>query len=63
MRKNISCALLILTLCFALTGCVSVPPLINVQHREAGPDTYKKLDDIDRRLQRLEQRLDQLDKR
>jgi len=63
MKKNISRALLILTSCIAFNGCVAIPPLINVQHREASSDTGKKLDDIDRRLQRLEQRLDQMDKR
>jgi len=40
-----------------LTGCVAIPPLINVQHKES-PDLGKKLDAIEKRLQTLEQKLD-----
>ncbi|MBM3837529.1 MAG: hypothetical protein FJ398_06135 [Verrucomicrobia bacterium] len=46
----------------AFSGCVAVPPLINVQHREHSSDTQKRLDDIDRRLQRIEQKLDKAEK-
>lgn len=63
MKKFMARAFLVLTSCVVFNGCVAVPPLINVQHREAGPETHKKLDEIDRRLQRMEERLDKMDKR
>jgi len=40
----------------ALQGCISIPPLINVQHKDTGKDEItRRLDSIDRRLERLEQ--------
>jgi starvation-inducible outer membrane lipoprotein len=39
-----------------LQGCISIPPLINVQHKESNRDEItRRLDSIDRRLERLEQ--------
>ena len=39
-----------------LQGCVSIPPLIQVQHRESNADIARRLDSIDRRLNRLEEK-------
>jgi hypothetical protein len=38
-----------------LQGCVAVPPLIQVQHKENNSEVLRRLDSIDRRLDRLEQ--------
>lgn len=40
---------------FLAQGCVAVPPLIQVQHKEPNSDILRRLDSIDRRLDRLEQ--------
>jgi len=39
-----------------ISGCVSVPPLIQVEHKESDPD--RRLDEIEKRLERIEQKLD-----
>lgn len=38
-----------------LQGCVAVPPLVQVQHKENNSEVLSRLDSIDRRLDRLEQ--------
>jgi hypothetical protein len=45
------------------TGCVSIPPLVQVEHKDAPPaqvsqDIVRRLDAIDQRLQRVEEKLD-----
>ena len=39
-----------------ISGCVSIPPLIQVEHKESNPD--RRLDEIEKRLDRIEQKLD-----
>ena len=44
----------------ALQGCVAVPPLIQVEHKETNTDEIKRrLDDIDRRLDKIEREIQQ----
>lgn len=38
-----------------LQGCVAVPPLIQVQHKDNNSEVLRRLDAIDKRLDRLEQ--------
>lgn len=40
-----------------LSGCVAIPPLIQVQHKD-GDAISRKLDSIEKRLDHLEQKLD-----
>lgn len=40
-----------------LTGCVAVPPLINVTHKTDEKDITRRLDAIDARLNQIEKRL------
>jgi len=37
-----------------LQGCVAIPPLIQVQHKDNNDEITRRLDSIDRRLDRLE---------
>ena len=37
-----------------LQGCVSIPPLIQVRHKDSNDEVVRRLDSIDRRLDRLE---------
>ena len=41
-----------------LNGCISIPPLIQVEHKE-NADPNRRLDDIEKRLERIEKKLDQ----
>jgi hypothetical protein len=59
MQNKLSKALLGLILASLLQGCVAIPPLIQVQHKDNGnslSDIQRRLDSIDRRLDRLEQK-------
>ena len=57
MKKTMLCfALAIVTISF-LSGCVAIPPLIQVQHKD-GDTTARKLDSIEKRLDQMEQKLD-----
>ncbi len=40
------------------TGCVAIPPLIQVQHKDAEPSIGKRLDSIEKRLERIEEKSD-----
>jgi starvation-inducible outer membrane lipoprotein len=41
-----------------LSGCVSIPPLIQVEHNhEQQSDTSRRLDAIEQRLERIDQKL------
>ncbi len=43
----------------SFSGCVAIPPLIQVQHRESSNvDLAKKLDAIERRLDRIEDKVE-----
>ena len=37
-------------------GCIAIPPLIQVQHKDNNEELRSRLDSIDRRLDRLEQK-------
>jgi hypothetical protein len=40
------------------SGCVAIPPLINVQHAEKNGETNARLKAIEDRMERLERKLD-----
>ncbi|MBI4323978.1 MAG: hypothetical protein HY674_01815 [Chloroflexi bacterium] len=40
------------------TGCVAIPPLIQVQHKDAETSIGKRLDSIEKRLERIEDKPD-----
>ncbi len=44
----------------ALQGCVAIPPLIQVEHKDTNTDEIKRrLDEIDRRLDKIERAMRQ----
>jgi starvation-inducible outer membrane lipoprotein len=45
-----------------LTGCVSIPPLIQVQHTEKQPPPQIQSGDISSRLDAIDRRLDSMEK-
>lgn len=52
MKKHFYLAVVSLV---ALQGCVAIPPLIQVQHhKDDNSDLARRLDSIERRLERLE---------
>jgi len=56
MKKHPNKWLLLTASAIVLQGCVAVPPLIQVQHKENNDEIVRRLDSIDRRLDRLEER-------
>jgi len=66
MKKSILNFALLGSGILLLSGCVSIPPLIQVEHKDAPPpqnvqasqDLQRRLDAIDKRLDRLEEKLD-----
>ena len=46
---------------FLLPGCISIPPLVQVEHKESinNADLSRRLDSIDHRLDKLEKKVDQ----
>ena len=58
MKKTFLSILLALVGGTVLSGCIAIPPLINVQHKDADPQNQKKLDAIEKRLERLEEKLE-----
>ncbi len=56
--KAITLTCLALSL-FALSGCISIPPLVQVEHKEVNDDIARRLDSIDHRLNQLEKKVDQ----
>lgn len=54
MKSRIGFVLLIALCGIILNGCVAIPPLINVQHREDDKNNDRRLDSIERRLDQLE---------
>ena len=56
MKRHIFKWFFVILATVALQGCISIPPLINVQHKDTSKDEItRRLDSIDRRLERLEQ--------
>jgi hypothetical protein len=61
LMKNMSVRLLLLVAALvSLQGCIAFPPLIQVEHKEspnkaANDEILRRLDAIDRRLDKLEQ--------
>ena len=41
----------------SLSGCVAVPPLVNVHHSDSGAKS--RIDDLERRVQALEEKANQ----
>ncbi len=62
MKKILLSLILTITAASFLSGCVAIPPLIQVQQKESD-STSRKLDSIEKRLDRLEQKLDKSDKK
>lgn len=58
MKKVILTALLAIIGATFLSGCVSIPPLINVQHKNSDSEIERKLNGINSRLDRMEEKLD-----
>ncbi len=58
MKPRIYHALFLAFTALSLQGCISVPPLIQVEHKDEPADTnrevLRRLDNIDRRLDQLE---------
>jgi hypothetical protein len=59
MKMHIARWFVIALSAVALQGCIEIPPLIQVQHKDNNEDIQRRLDSIDRRLERLEQRSDE----
>jgi hypothetical protein len=58
-RTRLLLALCALTIT-ALTGCVAIPPLVNVQHDHHGDSKIdSRLKAMEERLERIEQKVDQ----
>ena len=57
MKKIIIHVLPVFALAILLQGCVAVPPLIQVQDKDNNADIIRRLDQIDKRLDRLESKL------
>ncbi len=49
---------LVIVALLALPGCVSIPPLVNVEKKADQSEIKHRLDAIDSRLDRLEQKAD-----
>ena len=58
MKKTFARYLLILGVLALLPGCLSFPPLIQVEHKEGATNN----DDIKRRLDSIDRRLDKMEK-
>lgn len=56
MKRHITKWFLIAFGAAILQGCVAIPPLIQVQHKDNNDEIARRLDSIDRRLDRLEQK-------
>lgn len=57
MKKQITKGVLMVALlggAWVFQGCVAIPPLIQVQHKDNNDDIKRRLDSIDRRLDRIE---------
>jgi hypothetical protein len=55
--NKIAVSFLVLLTGVVLQGCVAIPPLIQVQHRDSGSNNLSsRLDSIERRLDQLEQK-------
>ncbi len=56
--KNLSYLLLLGLGLFVLPGCISIPPLVQVEHKETiNGNLSRRLDSIDHRLDKLEQKV------
>ena len=61
MRTKLVCLLLLAVTCVLLQGCIAFPPLISVEHKES-PAAANANQEILRRLDAIDHRLDQLEK-
>ncbi len=65
-KRHILQSLMLAAVLSSLTGCIALPPLINVTHKESPPVQVKdpnpvvleRLDSIDKRLKRLEEKVE-----
>ncbi len=57
MKETIIKMLPVFALAILLQGCVAVPPVIQVQDKDDKSDIMRRLDEIDKRLDRLESKL------
>jgi hypothetical protein len=56
--NKLSVGLLLVFGAIVLQGCVAIPPLIQVQHRDSGNNlSDSRLDAIEKRLERIEQKI------
>jgi hypothetical protein len=56
MKKQITKWLVITVSVVVLQGCVAIPPLIQIERKDNNEEILKRLDSIDRRLDRLEEK-------
>jgi starvation-inducible outer membrane lipoprotein len=56
MKKQTSKWLALAASAVVLQGCVAIPPLIQVERKDNNDEIMKRLDSIDRRLERLEEK-------
>jgi len=65
MKKLISKIMVVAGTALLLQGCIAIPPLIQVQHKDGppaqvqDPDLKRRLDSIDRRLDDMQKQMDQ----
>jgi starvation-inducible outer membrane lipoprotein len=58
MSKRLFKFVLLAVAVAALQGCVAIPPLVQVEHKESSTDLKRRLDSIEQRLNRIEEKLD-----
>lgn len=58
MKTRIGYIILMAVCGIFFSGCVAIPPLINVQHRGDDKNIEKRLDSIERRLGQLENKVE-----
>lgn len=59
MKRKLFHGLMLAVFAMLLQGCISIPPLIQVQHKEDNHgDLNRRLAEIERRLEKIDNRLD-----
>jgi len=56
MKNKLIISFLLIAAALTFQSCIAIPPLIHVQHQDNNEELRSRLDSIDRRLDRLEQK-------